>query len=184
MNNYKIFNKNIDLINILEIDSNIDVKLHHYYKDKLYKHNIAYLTKKTAFKLKKANDLANKKGFKIRIYEAYRPYYITKLLCNKYKKEVKLGLLGNGISWHNVGMAVDVSLVNLKTNRELLMPTKCCELILDACRSNKNSIILKEIMNKAGFVQYTKEWWHFFDWFDENDKRINIDETKIYNFKI
>ncbi len=156
MVDYNIFNKNIDLVNILEIDPSIDVKLYHFFKDKLYKTNSAYLTKKTALKLKKANELANKKGFKIRIYEAYRPYYITKLLCDKYKEEVKSGLLGNGISWHNTGMAVDVTLVDIKTNKELSMPTKCCELISDASKSNKNSIILKEIMNRSGLYYMLK----------------------------
>src|SRR5262249_37431927 len=72
-------------------------------------------------------------------------------------------------SRHNRGAAVDVTLVDFKTGRELPMPTHFDDFSPRAAadyagvseEAKKNRAILQEVMKKHGFQIFPSEWWHF-----------------------
>ena len=177
-----------DFVNINETNSRVDIHLGLFYsnnefcEENLYKENIAFLHFQTARKLEIASEIAQKHNLKLRIYDAYRPYSITKKL-NQLFPNLEDGLLAdNNGSWHNVGRAVDITLID-ENKKELNMPTRPQELTEKASMQNDNSILLKKIMNEAGFVSYAKEWWHFFDFFDEDGNRIHLANLELYDFE-
>lgn len=105
-------------------------------------------------KLKKANEIAKEKGYRIRLYDTYRPRSLTirlreafSLLCmldSNVQSYVNMDDRGN--TWgqdyflasetspHNYGCAVDATLVNLATGEEVGMPTAVHELSTDAMK--------------------------------------------------
>jgi D-alanyl-D-alanine dipeptidase len=70
-------------------------------------------------------------------------------------------------SRHNVGIAVDVTLVDRKTGRELNMGTAYDTFSSAAHTANaagevaSNRHLLTRMLERVGFTNYEKEWWHF-----------------------
>lgn len=138
----------------------------------------ALLTKSTAKKLKKANKLANKKGYKIKIWDAYRPLSVQWEMWYKIQNHMYVAypLLD---SKHSKGVSVDVTLVD-KKGKELTMPTKFDSFSKKAGRSykknskkaQKNMELLTKIMKEAHFTTIDSEWWHYND---KNDDYPTLD---------
>ena len=74
---------------------------------------------------------------------------------------------------HNTGGAVDLTIVD-ENGEELDMGTEFDEFVEKAhtdffddsqveaeIEIHKNRMLLKEVMEEAGFVNYSQEWWHF-----------------------
>ncbi|EPR11875.1 M15 family metallopeptidase [Ruminiclostridium papyrosolvens] len=88
----------------------------------LYPSPTCVLTKGTLDKLIKANNLVMKQGYKIKIWDAYRPLSVQKIMCDATPdKKYVANPYGTG-SKHNRGAAVDVTLVD-SNGKELKMPT-------------------------------------------------------------
>lgn len=130
----------------------------------------ALLRSGTAKKLKKANQLAEKYGYKIKIWDAYRPLSIQ---WEMYKKVSNINYVAPPTEkWsnHSKGIAVDITLVNSK-NKELVMPTKFDDFSKKASinykgnskTAQKNMELLISIMKKSGFTTLSSEWWHYND---------------------
>ena len=72
-------------------------------------------------------------------------------------------------SKHNRGCAIDLSLINLKTGKELNMPTefdsfsrKAAADYVDVTQEQyHNRALLKAVMQAHGFTELRTEWWHF-----------------------
>lgn len=89
---------------------------------------------------------------------------------------------------HTRGTAVDVSLVDLKTGREIDMPTEFDNFTERAWHDNPdatatqkaNRELLRAIMTKHGFETITTEWWHydFKGWRDYPILDISFDAIK------
>jgi zinc D-Ala-D-Ala dipeptidase len=138
-------------------------------KTKLYKKaNTTYLRiEPTTALLNIQNDLLQK-GLSIKIFDAYRPYAATKLMWNLIHDERYVANPKSG-SNHNRGLAIDLTIVNLKTTQELDMGTgfdnftdtahhsfsNLSELVLE------NRKLLKSIMEQVGFKSFDTEWWHY-----------------------
>jgi D-alanyl-D-alanine dipeptidase len=73
-------------------------------------------------------------------------------------------------SRHNRASSVDVTLVDSQ-GRELQMPTGFDDFSSRACHQYrdlpdqviKNRELLKGLMEKAGFISLSEEWWHYDD---------------------
>jgi D-alanyl-D-alanine dipeptidase len=73
------------------------------------------------------------------------------------------------INGHNTGGAVDITLMDDWGNEMDLGEKSICNLnwrgkaipFMTSRLSKKNRNILTEVMKKAGFVPYEKEWWHW-----------------------
>ena len=73
--------------------------------------------------------------------------------------------LAAGKSQHNRGIAVDLTLRDIATGKDLKMQTSMHDLswYSELGRNNANSNMLADIMKSVGFSGLTSEWWHFND---------------------
>ena len=118
--------------------------------------------------LKKVISDLKKQNLTIKIFDAYRPYHITEEMWEPIKDDRYAADPATG-SGHNRGVAVDLTLVNLHSKKELPMGT-AFDNFSDTAHSDfkdlpsdilKNRLLLKTIMEKHGFVVLDTEWWHF-----------------------
>jgi D-alanyl-D-alanine dipeptidase len=128
-----------------------------------------FLRKPAADSLKKVVEELKKQHLAIKIFDAYRPYSITEKMWEKVKDDRYAADPSKG-SGHNRGSAVDLTLIDLNTKKELPMGTgfdnfsdtahiDFTDLPKDVL-NNRN--ILRKIMEKYGFIQLTTEWWHYY----------------------
>jgi len=107
-------------------------------------------------------------GLGLKVYDAYRPYAATLLFWDIIHDTAFVASPAAG-SRHNRGCAVDVSLVSLKTGKELKMPTPFDDFTAKASadyqqipeEAKLNRKLLINTMAKYGFIVYPTEWWHF-----------------------
>ena len=136
----------------------------------LYDADVCILHEETLKKLLNAQDEFLSLGYRIKIFDAYRPFYIQKKLWDILPNSNYIANPYTGGSNHNRACAVDITLTDLNGN-ELDMPTGFDEFSEKAHRSYiganptqiKNAEFLKNIMIKHGFKPIYTEWWHFDD---------------------
>jgi D-alanyl-D-alanine dipeptidase len=112
-------------------------------------------------------DLAPR-GLGLKIFDGYRPYSVTVRMWEPIKNPDFVADPAKG-SRHNRGAAVDLTLIDLKTGAELLMPTPYDDFTPRARQDFNdlppeaiaNRAILREAMVKRGFDLLPSEWWHF-----------------------
>jgi zinc D-Ala-D-Ala dipeptidase len=132
------------------------------------KTNLTYLRLPAAQALKKVQQELNKKGYGLKIYDAYRPYAVTVKFWELVKDERYVANPSRG-SGHNRGVAVDLTIVHLQTGKELDMGTGFDNFSDTAHHTftklskeaQQNRDLLKSTMSKYGFNPYTDEWWHY-----------------------
>tara|TARA_B100000678_G_C18211236_1_gene503426 strand:- start:30 stop:692 length:663 start_codon:yes stop_codon:yes gene_type:complete len=189
------FDNNLEdgFVYLNDTDDSIIVDLKYYSTENFtgqfvegYLSNNAILTKESALALSNAQDDFNKLGYSLILYDAYRPQrsvdFFVQWSKNPYdtinkriyypdtkKSELfELGYIASK-SGHSRGSTVDVSLVEISTNKVLDMGTifdyfgiESHTFFNDISEKQKsNRLILYEIMSNNGFKNYSKEWWHF-----------------------
>lgn len=137
----------------------------------LYDTPICMLRTKTAEKLLKANEELYKFGFKIKIWDAFRPYKYQEKMWNIFPDEKFVANPKKGNCNHCKGRAVDITLCTLN-NKDVHMPTKFDHFGIESYRNNYknldnitkyNVLLLENTMKKYGFIPSPFEWWHFDD---------------------
>jgi zinc D-Ala-D-Ala dipeptidase len=121
----------------------------------------------TAKRLKKAADTLRQKGYRLKVYDCYRPravqYEMWKIMPEPgYVADPKFG------SNHNRGAAVDLTLVTLD-GAAVEMPTPFDDFTPAAHHgytggteaSRQHREVLREAMEGAGFKRNKMEWWHY-----------------------
>lgn len=130
----------------------------------------AYLRKPTAIKLSKAQKKLEEQGLSLKVYDAYRPLSVQKTFWAIMPDERYVADPAKG-SRHNRGSAVDVTLVELKSGRELAMPSGYDDFSERAYyaftnlppETISNRALLRATMSECKFVPFETEWWHFDD---------------------
>lgn len=124
----------------------------------------------TAEKLAEAQKIFRAAGYSIKIYDAYRPKSAQYKLYDIVQDSRFIANPYGGRSWHQLGRAVDMSLVDMATGQELEMPTPMHTFSTDASRTSAaawsetaraNSDYMTEVMTGVGFNTIQTEWWHF-----------------------
>lgn len=138
-------------------------------KQKLYKRgNKTYLRLPAAKALRKVQTELLQKGLGIKIWDAYRPYSATKKMWILIKDERYVANPAKG-SGHNRGVAIDMTLYDLKSGTELDMGTSF-DNFTDTAHHNfkglsalqqQNRLLLKTVMESNGFKALDTEWWHY-----------------------
>jgi D-alanyl-D-alanine dipeptidase len=127
-----------------------------------------YLRLPTALALKKVVDELNNQNLTIKIFDAYRPYTVTEEMWEPIKDSRYAADPATG-SGHNRGIAVDLTLADLSTKKELPMGAGF-DNFSDTAHSDfkdlpaailQNRLLLKTTMEKYGFTELDTEWWHF-----------------------
>lgn len=127
-----------------------------------------YLHKEAADCLAKAVEIAAPLGYRFRIYDAYRPTEVQWKLWEHTPDPNFLADPSKG-SPHSRGVAIDLTLCDIKTGAPLDMGTEFdaftplshhgrLDIPLEA---QKNRILLMGIMTAAGWDFYRNEWWHY-----------------------
>ena len=140
----------------------------------LYPEAKAYLRKETIRKLRRATRDLQEKGYRLVIWDAWRPASAQRALW-KAKPDGKFLTPPSKISRHRRGTSVDVSLAD-KDGKILEMPSgfdefnaKADEDFSDVPKEvAKRARILRNAMFEAGFSGVPDEWWHYDlrDWAD------------------
>jgi zinc D-Ala-D-Ala dipeptidase len=136
--------------------------------EKIYTLAKAYARKPVAESLKKIQADLKPQGLGIKIFDAYRPYKATVKFYEVYGDTTYVASPYKG-SRHNRGCALDLTLINLKTGKELKMPTGYDSFSKDAWpttpvkdpEARKNRTLLINTLEKHGFRVNSSEWWHF-----------------------
>jgi D-alanyl-D-alanine dipeptidase len=127
-----------------------------------------YLRKDAALSLKKAQDILIAKGYGFKIFDAYRPYAVTVKFWELVKDERYVANPAKG-SGHNRGVAIDLTIIESATGKELDMGTGF-DNFTDSAHHDfkdlpesvlKNRLLLRETMEQAGFRALETEWWHY-----------------------
>lgn len=138
-----------------------------FLKSKVYDCEACYLRYKTVKALLKANERFLNKGYRIKLFDCYRPLDIQKKMWTivsnpNYVADPKKG------SIHNRGGAVDITLVDSQ-GKELDMGTTFDYFGIEASHDFenlpaevlKNRKLLKNIMIQNDFRIFESEWWHY-----------------------
>ena len=151
-----------------------------------YEEPLAFLTKEAAAALKEVSDELLAKGYRLKIYDAYRPQKAVTHFMNWaldpdatemkeffYPELEKDTLFPQGYiaehSGHSRGSTVDLTLFDMTTEKEAdmggtfdyfgeLSHPDCTDI---TTVQYANRMILREVMMKHGFKPLAEEWWHF-----------------------
>lgn len=137
----------------------------------LYKSQGLYLAADAAAALEKVNKELNSWGYGLLVWDAYRPWSVSKLAYLALPENKKFMLEDPDLkgSVHNTGIAVDVSLYDLKTGESAEMISGFDEPSMRQYASYSGGTerqrylraLLRETMEKHGFSGIEMEWWHF-----------------------
>lgn len=152
-----------------------------FLKAKVYDCAECYLRLKTVKALVEANKDFMEKGYRIKLYDCYRPLDIQKRMWEIVSNPNYVANPAKG-SIHNRGGAVDITLVDSIGN-ELDMGTGFDHFGIEAGHSYRkldkkviqNRKMLKRIMQKHDFKIFESEWWHY--------NLNNASADKLSNFK-
>jgi zinc D-Ala-D-Ala dipeptidase len=152
-----------------------------FLKSKVYNCAECYMRLKTAKALIKANSKFMKLGYKIKLYDCYRPLDVQKKMWAIVSNPSYVANPSKG-SIHNRGGAVDITLVD-GNGKELNMGTAFDFFGPEASHDYKNfpeeilqnRALFKKIMISSKFQSFDSEWWHY------NLKNAKLDP--ISNFK-
>ncbi len=170
----KINGKN-EMINLQKIipDIILDLKYNtadNFTKRRLYRSaSTTFLRKDPAAALLLIQEYLKSMGLGLKIFDAYRPYSITKLMWTIIHDEryVANPVYGSG---HNRGISVDLTIADLQTAKELKMGTAFDNFTDSAHHTFTinmspeviiNRTLLKSTMEKFGFKSLETEWWHY-----------------------
>ncbi len=136
-----------------------------------YEANRAYLRREAATALVNVQHRLAARGLGLKIFDAYRPVRATEEMVRWTQRVGRPDLIANGYiasrSRHNLGVAVDLTIVKLATGDELEMGTPFDTFSADAHAANatgvaaENRKVLTQAMQAGGFSPYSEEWWHF-----------------------
>ena len=129
---------------------------------------VCYLRWSAARSLQQVAQKLAAQGMGLKIYDGYRPYSVTVKFWELIKDERYVAHPAKG-SGHNRGTAVDLTLIDLHTGKELDMGTGYDDFSEKAHHSYTqlskevmdNRKLLRTLMTEAGFVIFETEWWHY-----------------------
>jgi len=166
-----------DLIHVKEVDKSIKINLQYkgattLSKKPFYQPSFpALLRPETARRLSHANRLVKVYGYRIQIWDAYRPPSVQNMLWDASgHNDTYVANPHNAASQHSCGTAVDITLVTSR-GKPVKMPTGFDSFSpLAASRYQhkdpevkRNVQILQSAMRQAGFYSLPAEWWHYID---------------------
>ena len=151
-----------------------------------YEEPLAFMTREAAEALKEVSDDVKEKGYRLKIYDAYRPQEAvtnfvewakdaddTRMKEYFYPDLDKSVLFPQGYiaahSGHSRGSTIDLTLFDMDTEKEVDMggtfdffgELSHPDYKGITKRQYKNRMILRKAMMKHGFNPLAEEWWHF-----------------------
>ena len=164
-----------DLVELVKLDPTIKLDIRYattnnFLGTPVYTQARAFLQRPAAEGLLRAHRELQAQGYGLLIHDGYRPWYVTKIFWDATPDDKKIFVANPATgSNHNRGCAVDLSLYDLKTDKEVKMPSGYDEMTDRAFSdyaggtSDERSrrALLRQAMEKQDFLVNPKEWWHF-----------------------
>ena len=153
-----------------EFDVEIDLRYatnNNFTRAPVYKSQNCYLHNTAATALRETIKLAAGMGYRVKIFDAYRP---TEAQFKLWEHTPDPNFLANPVSGspHSRGVAIDLTLID-KSGQELDMGTEFDAFTPKSYHGNieispeaqKKRRILLGIMTASGWDWYENEWWHY-----------------------
>jgi len=164
-----------DLVELIKLDPSIKLDIRYATKNNflgkaVYKQARAFLQRPAAEALVRINQNLHQQGYGLIIHDGYRPWYVTRIFWDVTPEDKKIFVADPAKgSRHNRGCAVDLSLFDLKSGKEVTMPSEYDEMTershIDYACATPETKRLREILRRAmeadGFAVYEPEWWHY-----------------------
>ena len=150
-----------------------------------YINNRIIITKEAASALKHVQEDLSHFGYGLKVFDAYRPqkavdHFVKwsknnnkKMKSTHYPNVKKKRLFKEGYiaskSGHSRGSTIDLTIIDLKNNKELDMGTiydffgkeSWVDYSNLSSKQRANRLLLQSLMKKYGFRPLKEEWWHF-----------------------
>jgi zinc D-Ala-D-Ala dipeptidase len=165
------------LVDLRSVDSSIQVDLRYATANNFtgaplpgYEAPLALLRREAAAALGRVQAGLRSKGLGLRVLDAYRPVRASLAMVDWAERTGHRALLESGYiarrSRHNLGVAVDLTMVDLTRGTEVPMGTtfdnfsaaQTDDVTSEALRYRQ---ILVQAMESEGFSPYGQAWWHF-----------------------
>lgn len=167
-----------ELVNVRRVDRTIRADVRYATDDNFtgrrlpgYERPRAMLRPSAAAALGRVQARLRTEGLGLKVFDAYRPIRATQAMVEWAERTGNRWVLEQGYvarySGHNRGNTVDLTLVELRTGRELAMGTPFDTFSEAAHTANatgevlENRMRLKRAMEAEGFQNYDREWWHY-----------------------
>jgi D-alanyl-D-alanine dipeptidase len=166
------------LVDVRQVDSSIRVDARYAGADNFtgaplpgYEAPKALLRREAAAALGRVQRRLRSGGLGLRVFDGYRPVRATRAMVAWTERVGRPDLVDSGYiarrSRHNMGVAVDLTLVDLVSGTEVPMGTAFDAFTSAAHTANATGRIaryrriLVRAMASEGFTNYDQEWWHF-----------------------
>lgn len=164
-----------DLVELKNLDASLQLDIRYATDNNfmgmpLYEEGRAFLQRPAAEALVRVNQALKKYGYGLIVYDAYRPWYVTKMFWDATPEAQKVFVADPAKgSRHNRGGAVDIGLYSRKTGQSVAMGSGYDEFSLRAYSwypggtsvQRERRELLRLLMAGEGFTVYPEEWWHF-----------------------
>ncbi len=182
-----------DLVELVLLDPSLHLDIRYATSNNfvgrpVYREARAFLQAPAAEALVRVNQKLKPQGYGLVIFDGYRPWSVTKIFWDITPPDKRIFVADPKTgSKHNRGCAVDLSLFDLQTGKEVSMPGAYDEMSersainyaggTDQQRQVRD--LLRNAMESEGFTVYDPEWWHY-DYKDWKEYPIlNIDFSEI-----
>jgi zinc D-Ala-D-Ala dipeptidase len=164
-----------ELVELVKLDPTIKLDVgyattNNFLGTPVYTQARAFLQRPAAEALLRAHQELKAHGYGLIIHDGYRPWYVTKIFWEATPDDKKIFVANPAEgSQHNRGCAVDLSLYDLQTGKEVKMPSGYDEMTdrayadYEGGTADQRSLrtLLREAMENQGFKVNPTEWWHF-----------------------
>lgn len=164
-----------DLVELIRLDPTLRLDIRYatannFLGRPVYTEARAFLQRPAALALLRVNRKLRRKGYGLAIFDGYRPWSVTKIFWDATPEDKRAFVADpRKGSRHNRGCAVDLTLFDLKTGREVAMPSDFDDFSERAHpdyqggtpQARRNRDLLRAAMEAEGFTVYENEWWHF-----------------------
>ena len=164
-----------NLVELIKLDSTIKLDIRYatqnnFMKRMMYAEARAFLQRPAAEAVVRVSKKLHGKGLGLLVFDGYRPWAVTKQFWDETPPE-KRNFVADPQkgSKHNRGCAVDLSLYDLKSGKEIRMPSPYDDFTERASPLYKGGTstqrrmrdLLRKAMEEEGFTVDPGEWWHF-----------------------
>ena len=166
------------LVDVRSVDSTIRVEARYATPDNFtgrplpgYEDSRALLRREAAAAIGRVQARLRSGGLGLKVFDGYRPVRATLAMVDWAQRTGRRELVDSGYiarrSRHNLGVAVDLTIVDPASGTEVPMGTPFDTFTDEAHTANAEGRVrryrqlLVRVMASEGFQNYEKEWWHF-----------------------
>lgn len=167
--------RSADLVDLTTLDPAIKLDIRYataenFLATPVYESAKAFLQRPAAEALGRAVQKLRQLGYGLLIHDAYRPWYVTKIFWDATPPDKKIFVADpRQGSRHNRGCALDLTLYDLKTGKEVPMTGGYDEMSErsyafypgGSSLQRWDRALLRNALESEGFAVYSYEWWHF-----------------------